>query len=202
MIHSTSNRLPLFIVLVAGLALLMAGCTSSSISLPKRTALEQLLLSTAVDNALKGISLPQIQGERVYLSEHYIESYDEPYVAGSIRALLSENGALLMDSREEADLIIEARIGALGIDTADSLLGIPSLLIPVPSVGTIETPEAALYASHKNDAVAKLALLAYRKDGTNVFSTEPFFDRAYFNQYRLLLLINLNFTNIPERKNY
>jgi len=184
------------------LALLFAGCTASKISLPERTAIEQLLLSTAVDNALTGVSLPQLEGERVYLVEHYIESYDEPYVAGSIRALLSENGALLAESTEEADIIVEARIGALGIDSAESLVGIPSIALPVPSVGTIQTPEAALYASNKKDAVAKLALLAYRKDGSNVFSTEPFARKSYFHQYRLLLLINLNFTDIPERERY
>ncbi|NBD39318.1 MAG: hypothetical protein GVY10_12190, partial [Verrucomicrobia bacterium] len=164
--------------LILGFALL-TGCTSSEISVPSRSALEQLLLSTATDNALKGLEIPQVAGEKVYLEDAYVESYDEDYVVGSIRALLSENGALLTDDRDDADVIVEARVGALGMDSAESLLGIPSLPLPIPSVGTIETPEAALYASKKKDSVAKIALLGYRKDGTGLFSTEPISGKAY-----------------------
>lgn len=181
---------------------LFTGCTSSEITVPSRSAIEQLLLSTAADNALKGVELPQLAGEKVFLEEKYIESYDEPYVIGSIRALLSENGALLQPSREEADLIVEARVGALGVDSADSLVGIPSLPLPIPAVGTVETPQAALYASRKKDSVAKIALLGYRKDGTGVFSTEPISGKAKFHEYELLLMLNINFTDIPEREDY
>lgn len=201
--NKKTSKFPLRVSLAALAAgLLLVGCTASDISTPERSALEQLLLSTAVDNALMGVSLPQVQGKAVYVSETYIESYDQLYVTGSIRALLSENGALLVDYFEEAEMIIEPRVGALGMDKADALLGIPSLQIPVPAVGTVETPEAALYSSHKRDAVAKIALLAYDRDGANVFSTEPIADKAHFHQYRILLLLNLNTTNIPERENY
>lgn len=196
---------PLHRLLLPGLILgfaLLTGCTSSEISVPSRSALEQLLLSTATDNALKGLEIPQVAGEKVYLEDEYVESYDEDYVVGSIRALLSENGALLTQERDEADVIVEARVGALGMDSAESLVGIPSLPLPIPSVGTIETPEAALYASKKKDSVAKIALLGYRKDGTGLFSTEPISGKAYFHQYEFLLLLHINFTDIPERDDY
>jgi len=188
---------------LAGLALLVTGCTSSKITVPERTAIEQLLLSTATDNALRGISIPQVAGERVYLVETYVDSYDRAYVLGSIRALLSENGALLQESRESADIIVEARVGALGVDSSGSLLGIPSLPLPIPAVGTVETPEVALYAVKKEDSVGKIALLGYRaEDGSNVFSTEPLSGKAHFYQYEFLLFLKINFTDIPERDDY
>ena len=188
--------------ILSGLAFLLLGCTASKISVPERTGIEQLLLSTAADNALKGISIPQVTGERVFLVETYVDSYDRAYVIGSIRALLSENGALLQETRETADIIVEARVGALGVDSSNSLLGIPSLPIPIPAVGTVETPQLALYAAKKEDSVSKIALLGYRNDGSNVFSTEPLSGQSHFHQYEILLLVKINFTDIPEREGF
>ncbi|MCC5806906.1 MAG: hypothetical protein JJU00_11320 [Opitutales bacterium] len=183
-------------------ALVFSGCTSSSHTHPPRTAIEQLLLSTAVDNALKGTRIPDLEGERVYVDDSMLESYDSGYVIGSIRALLSENGARLQSDRADATLIVEARSGALGMDVADSLLGIPSIPIIIPGAGTSEFPELVIYGSNKQQAVSKIALLGYYADGTNAFSTEPLVGTAYFNQYKFLLLLQINFTDIPERRRF
>ena len=133
-----------------GMTLLgMVGCTTSHITVPARAGIEQLLLSTAADNALKGVEIPQVAGEKVFLVETYVDSYDKHYVIGSIRALLSENGALLQNNLNDANVIIEARVGGLGMDASESLVGMPSLPIPIPSVGSIETPELALFGHQK-----------------------------------------------------
>ncbi|MCC5840417.1 MAG: hypothetical protein JJT96_09840 [Opitutales bacterium] len=182
--------------------ILQSGCTASSQTQPPRTAIEQLLLSTAVDNALKGVQLPEVAGERVYVDSSMLEAYDRGYVVGSIRALLSENGALLQGSRDNATMIVEARSGGLGIDVSDSLLGIPSIPIIIPGAGTSEFPELVLYASNKQASVSKIGLLGYYVDGTNAFSTEPLVGTSYFNQYRFLLLLQINFTDIPERRRF
>jgi hypothetical protein len=194
---------PIILPMLALAALLgISGCTTSDISVPARSGIEQLLLSTAADNALKGVKIPQIAGEKVYLVTTYIESYDKPYVIGSIRALLSENGALIQQTVDDADIIVEARVGALGMDASESLVGMPSLPIPIPSVGSVQTPELALYGTKKKDSVSKIALLGYYKDGSNLFSTEPLAGTAYFHQYKFLLMVNVNFTDIPEREGF
>lgn len=169
---------------------------------PPRTSIEQLLLSTAVDNALKGVELSEVEGEAVYVDARTLEAYDVEYVLGSIRALLSENGALLQDDRESADIIVEARSGGLGMDVSGSLVGIPAIPLIVPGAGGIEFPEIALFSTNKQDSVSKIALAGYYDDGSNAFSTEPLVGKAYFHQYKFLLLLRLNFSDIPERRRY
>ncbi len=180
----------------------LSGCTSSMHTHPPRTAIEQLLLSTAVDNSLRGVEIPQVSGERVYVDAGLLESYDRGYVIGSVRALLSENGALLQATPETADMIVEVRSGALGMDIANSLVGIPAIPILIPGAGSTEFPELVLYSSNKQNSVSKIALLGYRNDGENVFSTEPLVGSSHFNSYKFLLLLQINFTDIPERENY
>ena len=201
----TRQQSPGLLRLAAVLAfatVLTTGCTLSKDTHPPRTAIEQLLLSTAVDNALKGVALPDVTGERVYVDDSLLDAYDRGYVVGSVRALLSENGARLQASREDADMIVEVRSGALGMDVADSLVGIPSIPIIIPGAGTSEFPELVLFSSNKQDSVSKIALLGYYKDGTNAFSTEPLVGTAYFNRYKFLLLLRINFSDIPERRRY
>ncbi len=155
-----------------------------------------MLLSTAVDNALKGVELPEVEGETVFLDTGTLEAYDLGYVTGSIRALLSENGALLQSDRESAEMVVEARSGGLGIDVSGTLVGIPA--IPLPKADGKGIPEVALYASNRQDSLSKLALVGYYHDGSNAFSTEPLVGKAHVHQYKLLFLIRLNFTDIPE----
>ena len=78
------------------LGLLLTGCHSLKVSEPKRTAAEQLLLSTAADRGLQGVDLASLRGKKVYLEEQYFRSYDQEYILGAIRELISTNGAFLV----------------------------------------------------------------------------------------------------------
>ena len=50
---------------------------------------------------------------------------------------------------------VEIRAGALSIDRRESLVGIPSVDIPVPLTQELSTPEIALYKSEAQEGVAK-----------------------------------------------
>jgi hypothetical protein len=181
------------------LGFLLTGCHSLKVSEPKRTAAEQLLLSTAADRGLQGVDLKQLRGKRVFLEEQYFRSYDQEYILGAIRELISTNGAFLVRKIDDADIIVEARCGGLGIDTRTSLLGIPEIPIPIPFVGTLATPEIALYKAELHDSTGKFVLLAYdNKTGGYIHSTGSLAGKAYFNYYKLLGFFNWRSTDIPE----
>jgi hypothetical protein len=147
--------------------------------------------------------VPQVEGENVFLSGAYYESYDSAYVLGAIRAVLSENGAHLVADSADADIIVEARSGALGIDSSSSLLGVPSIPIVIPAAGSIKVPDLALYKSEKADSIGKLAMLAYEAEsGEPVFSTDSLTGKAHFHHYRVLFLFDINLTDLSERKKY
>jgi hypothetical protein len=181
------------------LGFLLTGCHSLNVSEPKRTATEQLLLSTAADRGLEDVNLAPLRGKKVFLEEQYFRSYDQEYILGAIRELISKNGAFLVRKIDEADIIVEARSGGLGIDTRTSLFGIPALPIPIPFVGTLATPEIALYKAELHDSTGKFVLLAYdNKTGGYVHSTGSLAGKAYFNYYKVLGFFNWRSTDIPE----
>lgn len=192
------KSIPFFLLLIT---LFLSACTNPTLTRPERTGIEQLLLTSAVDNALAELDLSELSGKRVFFNDSYLDSYDVKYVKGAIRDCVSDSGALLV-SLEDAEIVVEPRCGGLGIDPSKSLLGIPSIPVPVPGSTVIESPELVLYGSEKMDAVTTIAILAYEIDGKQVLSTAPAIGKAHFHNYKILLLFDLNKTDLEAREDY
>ena len=179
----------------------ISGCVQTRITEPPRTAVEQLLLSTATDRSLQRASLRVFQDKKVFVDGAYFDSYDKLYVIGTVRDLLSAQGALLVADAKEADIIVEPRSGALSTDSSSSLIGIPSVPIPIPLAGTFSTPEVYLFKTQKQFSTAKLALFAYdQKSRQHVYSSGTLVGKAAHNYYRFLGYLSITRTDIPEKK--
>ena len=187
--------LAIFIITV-----LIAGCATQETTDPPRSATEQLLLSSAADQALAGANLSLFAGRQVYFDFTYFDSYDSKYVEGEIRDAFSRAGALIAPDNKSADVIVEARSGADSVDTNSSFLGIPSIPLPIP--GTAEepvTPQIAFYQKLGQTSYAKFALLAYsNKTHAHIYSSGPLDGKAY-NAYTSILFVSWWSTDIPEK---
>lgn len=199
-IFERTKRLSSGSLILFGALTLLTACQSARSTHPKRTATEQLLLSTATDRALRDANLPDLEDRTVYLDTTYLETFDQPYVIGSLRDLLFRNGALLQEKLEQADIIIEARSGALSTDTAESLAGIPAMPLPIPATVTVETPELPLFKMNSQTSVAKLALTAYKRESReHLFSADALLGQAQLDHYTLLGITTKK-TKIPEKE--
>lgn len=154
----------------AALTLATAGCGAVA----KRQATEQLILSDAVDRAVAEIDFSPLAGERVFLDTAYMppDSASGPvkvgYVASALRQQLAAHGCLLAEKAEEADVIVESRIGALGSDQNEVTFGIPANNLASAAAGLATgaqivptMPEIALARRQKEYGAAKLYVFAY-----------------------------------------
>lgn len=188
------------VAIFTGLLLFTGGCAWFKNTEPPRSATEQLLLSTSADRAMASVDLKRFANQRVFLSTNYFSSYDAPYAIGDIRDALSRAGALLETNPANADIIIEARAGALSADSADTLIGVPSSGLPIPMAGSVSIPEIALYKSSTQMGYAKIALLAYGAHSrAHIFSSGPLVGKSY-NIYHKILFISWQSTDIPEKQ--
>ena len=180
-------------------ALLLNGCTTIKTTDPARTATEQLLLSTAVDHALKSANLTNFANRKVFLDTTYFDSYDSKYAIGTIRDALSRAGVLLEDNVTNSDIVMEARSGALSTDNSTYLFGIPNIGVPIPLAGVVQTPELAIYKSEKQSSTAKIVLLAFtRESRLHVYSSGPLDGKSYNNHYKIIF-VSWGITDIPEK---
>ena len=143
---------------------ILSGCTTVRDTLPPRSATEQLLISNAADRAATQLTVGLKPETKVFLDSSGFEGYDSKYAVGAITEQVLLRGGRLVPDRKRADVVVAIRAGALSVDENDTLVGIPSMNVPVPLAGTLTTPELALFAKHQYRGVAKFAATAYDAD--------------------------------------
>jgi hypothetical protein len=160
---------------------LMAGCGATK----SFTATEQLLMSDAVDSTLSKMDFRAISGHKVFLDTTYVLAagkvipgvampvnlVNSDYVISGLRQQLTAAGCMLVDSKDAAEIICEARCGALGTDGHSVTYGIPannflsgaSSIIPgTPTLPTI--PELSVAKREMKSAAAKVSVFAYDRE--------------------------------------
>lgn len=151
---------------VSGLCVLMlvgavlTGCGSRAISNTPRTAIEQMLLSGAVDRALEKLDLPEMKGETVHVDFSNLKAYDAEYIKVATRARFAELGAVLVEKPEDAEFTAEVASGGLGIEYKSGMVGLPALPVPQAS---IPMPELAAYRTVEQTGIMKLLIFIHRQ---------------------------------------
>lgn len=139
-----------------------------------RTATEQLLASDAVDRSVAKIDFRALAGEKVYFDTQYIKHIkghgfvNAEYITSGLRQQLAAADCRLQETIDEADYVVEARVGTLGSDGHDLTYGIPankslsdaaSLVPTAPPLPSI--PEISLARKNNYLAAAKIGAFAY-----------------------------------------
>ncbi len=176
------NRSRLAPTIAAGLGLMAClGCGTTKMTSTPRTGTEQLLLTNAWDKALQKVDFRPLAGVPTFLDTTYINAVDQGWVVSSLRQAMLSQGVLLRPKADNAQFIVEARVGAYGTDAYNLLVGVPQVTVPPTFTGmpTGAIPEIPLVKKSDQSAVAKLALFAYdRASGQMVWSSGTLLDKS------------------------
>ncbi len=155
------------------MTLAFGGCGTTR----EHRATEQLVVSDAVDRSIQDLDFRPLTGRKVYLDTSYLrtvkgEGYaNAEYVISSLRQQILAAGCLIQDSSPEADVIIEARVGALGTDDHLVTYGIPennafnTAAAAIPNAPIVPTlPEISVARREAREAAAKIAAFAYERE--------------------------------------
>lgn len=155
-----------------------AGCGSTK----SRTASEQLLMSDAVDRAVSQIDFRDLAGQKVFFETKYLVNTRDPlfpanqkglgfvnaeYIISSLRQQMVTADLRLQEKVDDADFVVEARIGAVGFDSTEVVYGIPASAplssaattlsgTPVPTI-----PEISFARKNIQLGAAKVGVFAY-----------------------------------------
>lgn len=172
-------------------ALLLGGCSTVRDSQPPRTATEEMLISVAADRAADALRPHFAPGAKVFIDAQYFEGTDDKYAISAIRDRLARDGAQLVSDRKSADLVVEIRAGAQSIDQNSLLIGLPSLNLPLPLTGQIQTPEIALFKRANQVGVSKIAGTGYgAKDGVYAMTLGPKYGFSHLTDWTVLFFIS------------
>ncbi|HND53701.1 MAG TPA: hypothetical protein PLV92_14935, partial [Pirellulaceae bacterium] len=177
--RSARVRASLRRLVVCGLLLTTIGCGSTK----SRTATEQLLMSDAVDRAVAQIDFTDLAGQKIFFDTKYIVNTKDPqfignqkglgfvnaeYVIGSLRQQMVAADCRLQEKVEDADFVVEARLGAVGVDNNEVIYGMPAsqpYSAAATAMGTVPPipalPEIAIAKKIIQVGAAKVGVFAY-----------------------------------------
>ena len=190
---------------------LLGGCATIRVTDPPRTATEQFLLSEAAAEAIEQLSATALRDRRVFVDSTYLTGVTVPtgeyaFMLGELRARLLTAGVRLVVAREPAEVILEVRSGALGIDRTEFLIGIPALYLPsvAAEVGDVPlaTPELAIVKSTKQRGYASVAFVAFWNDTGELIATSgPFIGRTFRDDFWFFGIGPRTVGDIPPAQN-
>lgn len=200
----------LLIILTA----LVTGCAiEQEVSRTPRTAVEQVLLTQAVEQALVNLSIRLPDGVNVDVDATGLESdrsrlrttnadlgaIDRPsrdilYIRDIVAAELGRRGYRVSARDTESPYLIRVMAESFGTMQGTVFVGMPpvqSVLIP------FSLPELTLYKNQSQSGYARLHLDVYdNRTGEFLGATPKLIGRAYYNQYTVLILLTWNRTDV------
>ncbi len=151
----------------------IAGCGATK----SRIATEQLLVSDAVDDAVSSIDFRHLSGRKVFFDSKFVRNVkgagfvNADYIISSLRQQMIAADCRMVENHDEADVIVEARVGTLGADGTEVTYGIPAsnalstaaTLVPgAPIIPAI--PEISFARKEGQVGAAKIAVFAYERE--------------------------------------
>ncbi len=134
-------------------------------------------MSDAVDSAIEKIDFNCLTGHKIFLDATYLRPIrgvgfvNADYIISSLRQQLTAAGCLILDERDQADIVIEPRVGALGTDGHEVTYGIPQTGQLSSAAAAIShsplfppIPEISFGKLDSQSGIAKIMLFAYDRE--------------------------------------
>lgn len=126
------------------------------------TATQQLLESHAAEIAAEKLAQALPPRQAVFVDASHFKGEGADYALSAIRAACLRHGMTFAPEPKSAKVTLELRMGALSIDQKDSVLGLPSMTLPVPGTLTaVPIPEISLYSDTHRTGKAEFSAFAY-----------------------------------------
>ncbi|HMS85930.1 MAG TPA: hypothetical protein PKD12_19995 [Nitrospira sp.] len=190
------------------------GCAlEQEVSRTPRTAVEQILLTQAIHQALENLSIRLPEGVNVGVTATGLDdnqsrprlgngeagaidrsSRDSLYVRDAVAAELGRRGYRISDQDGDPLYLVRVMTESVGTMQGLTFVGMPpvqSVLIP------FSLPELTLYKNQSQSGYARLHLDVFdHRTGEFLGSSPTLIGRSFFNQYTLLILATWHSTDV------
>lgn len=138
--------------------MLLSGCADPKITNTGRNAIEQLILTTAVDRSAAKLDFRMLAKEKVRFDYSLLATQvDKNYVQAALESSVSAAGAIIALKPEEAAYVLRPVCATLATDDNKILFGTPQLPVPIPDMSlSIVIPELPLFKRVRRMGICKL----------------------------------------------
>jgi hypothetical protein len=177
---------------------MLAGCTSTRVTLTQRSGIEQQLLVRSLERAVSQLDTGRFTGKRVTL-DLFALTEDQAFAKEFVTSRLEQRGVEVVTDPQKADLRLKIFASVLGVDRGETLLGVPAFGAPGAPIVGLPVPEIALFKWVRNRGHSEVQILAY--DGRThrlMDQTAAGVGRAKYDEYTVLLVIGFTSSDLDE----
>jgi hypothetical protein len=178
---------------VLAVAWLGAGCTTVRVTPTQRSGVEQRLIVRSIERAVADLDVGPLADLPVAL-ELYALTADQDFARQYTRSLLEARGVRIV-SGDQASRRLRVFASPLAVDTAETLVGVPSVEIPVLGV---PIPEIALFKWERAQGTVDVQIYAYDAAGRFLARLPDGHGGARWNRYTILIFISFVVTDVDE----
>ena len=178
-------------ILLALGTLFILGCSSPRTSDTGRTAVEQFLISTVVENGIGYADFTPYKGKKIFIEYDYLApQVDKPYVQGTFEMHLAQQGLQVCRDAKAADYIVQILCGVLATDANSIMIGTPTLPIPIPDTSiSVAIPEIPLFKKLTRSGYGRFAFnILNAKDRTPVKVIKGIEASTSYTNWTILLI--------------
>jgi hypothetical protein len=180
-------------VAIAIVLAVSAACTTVRLTATARSSVEQRLLVRSLERAAARLDTAPLLGRLVRIELFGLTS-DHVFARDFVRARLEGRG-LHVTSRDDAEVTLQIFATALAVDTSDTLLGIPSMQVPVLAV---PIPEIALFKWERSRGHAEVQLYTYDATGRLVSRLPDALGEAKYHRFTILIFVSFSVSDLDE----
>lgn len=139
---------------------LLSGCADPRITNTGRNAIEQLLLTTAVDRSVAKLDFRMLAGKKVRFDySNMTPQTEKNYLQGTLESFVSAGGAIIVLKADEAEYVLRPTCAALATEDGKIMFGTPQLPVPIPDMSlSLVIPELPLFKRLNRLGVCKLSV--------------------------------------------
>ena len=186
------KRFTWLMMAVPALVLLATGCIDPRTTNTGRSAIEQGLLSHAVERSVKAMTFGAYTGKKAVMDYSKLATQvDKEYVCGVFETHLANSGVQVVEKADEAQLRIRLLCGVLATDNTELNIGTPALPIPLPYTNlNFGIPELSIFKRVSRTGTCRLTAAIYdNKTGELLATHEGIQSRTFYNNWVAFMLV-------------
>jgi hypothetical protein len=144
---------------IIGILLTLSSCTHAyQFTYTKKSGIEQLLVTKAVDEAVQKVTV-DIKGSKVFVDVACLMRDEQSYIKKAFTHWFLEAGVSIAEYPWDADYIVSVLVRVAGTDGNQFFLGVPS--IPLPLTVNITTPSLTILSGMIQEGRVEMEVMVY-----------------------------------------
>ena len=174
-----------------GLAFLATGCIEPRITNTGRSAVEQNLISQAVERAVDTMSFSEYAGQNAVLDLGKLSPQcDKDYVTAVIETHLALSGVKVVEKADDAQIKIRFVCGVLATDNTTLNIGTPAIPVPLPNTNiNFGIPELSIFKRVARTANCRMSAIVYDAKTGNILNSYRGVQARTFYNYWVAFMI-------------